>query len=87
VGVVTELEQRVLDAVAGQNVGTEAPEGVTHGTAGAMRWLVDSDGHGGAPRWEGGYVCWCGQVFARPAVDGGMRVALEAFIAHAEVSA
>jgi hypothetical protein len=82
---MTELEQRVLDAVTAQTEGQDPMPG--HGTAGAMRWLVDSDGPGGAPRWEGGYVCFCGQVFARPAAEGGIRVALEAFIAHTGASA
>lgn len=76
---MTELEQRVLDAT--QYAGP--PEGgPVHGSAGAVKWIADSDGPGGAPRWEGGYVCYCGQVFARPAGEGGIRAALEAYMAH-----
>lgn len=78
-GMVTDLEQRVLDAT--HYVGP--PEsGPAHGSAGAAKWIADSDGAGGAPRWEGGYVCNCGLVFARRASEGGIRAALEAFMAH-----
>lgn len=79
-GMATDLEQRVLDAVHEQNAPPEdSPE---HGLLGAVRWRVDSDGPGGAPRFEGGYVCHCGAVFARPAADGGIRSALGEFMAH-----
>lgn len=79
-GMVTDLEQRVLNAVNEQNDPPESPP--PHGLLGAVRWRVDSDGPGGAPRSEGGYVCHCGSVFARPAAEGGIQSSLMAFMAH-----
>lgn len=77
--MVTEFEQQILDAAHY----TGPPEGgPAHGSAGAAKWIADSDGPGGAPRWEGGYVCHCGQVFARRAPEGGIKAALGLFMAH-----
>jgi hypothetical protein len=53
-----------------------------HRQAGGVKWRVDT-GDPDAPDWEGGYVCRCGEVFARSVDAGGMPAAFEALIEHA----
>jgi hypothetical protein len=79
------LAERVRDAVGGERAHYEAagyegpmPE---HGQAGGAKWLVSDPGTEPA-EWEGGYVCHCGEVFARDVEQGGMPAAFVALIEH-----
>jgi hypothetical protein len=83
---MSDLARRVADAVEEQRQsyvasGYEGPMPL-HGEAGGAKWRVDDLSDPDNARWEGGYVCHCGEVFARTHEQGGMRVAREALFAH-----
>jgi hypothetical protein len=79
----SDLAQRVLGVVASERVSCERREGEgpLHGLAGGAKWRVEGEDPD-APGWEGGYVCRCGEVFAKPVEQGGIKAAFEALVVH-----
>lgn len=71
-------EAMVADRKAGR--AKEIPE---HGLAAGVRWQVDALREGEMDS-DGGYICHCGQVFARTAEQGGLKAAFKTLIAHQE---
>ncbi len=72
---VAETRERAI--AGGYDVSAE-PE---HGEAGGAKWLVSEPGAEPA-EFEGGYVCFCGDVFARDLAAGGMPEAFRALVEH-----
>lgn len=80
-----DLVPRVRDVIGHAGLKAAGHQGPTpsHGEASGVKWRVDSDDPE-RPGWEGGYVCHCGEVFARSAGQGGPRQALVDLLAHIE---
>lgn len=87
---MSDLADRVRAAVAASRSscaaraarGSEWPAPV-HGEAGGATWRVRS-GDPERPDWEGGYECFCGDVFVATVAEGGIQAAYLALVAHQE---
>ncbi len=83
---LTDLERQVLSVLEQQHddFPWAYPEDPEHGEVGGVKLRADDLSDPERPLWDGGYVCYCGRVFARVHCDGGSRAALVALLTHLE---